>query len=412
MTNLSIRIERPAFGGVFIGRHEGKVVLVRGPVLPGELVEVAVEEDKSDYFTASAVRILEPSPERAEPPCEYYGVCGGCGLQHAPYHLQVRIKEEILGDSLKRVAKIDMEHAPGIINEDPWNYRLRAQYKVSAEGLGLHKKGTREVVKIDRCLLMNHKINDYVKGAHSILKGVNVREFHVTGSEQLAGRLITRRSALSIKGAEKLGAELLGAGLSGLVILRGRERPDSYGDRFISLNLSGYEYTVSPMSFVQANWRLNREVVNKIKELLGPLKGKRVLDLYSGAGNFSLKLAPEAEVTAVEGNRYAIDDGERNLEINGIDNYRFVCSSAERFRLKEKYDIVILDPPRPGVRYRLIKRILDHSPEAILYISCNPSTFARDLKRLSVKYEVESIRMIDFFPQTYHIEAMAILCLR
>jgi 23S rRNA (uracil1939-C5)-methyltransferase len=412
MSNLFIKIERPAFGGVFIGRHERKVVMVRGAVLPGEMVEVSVDEDKKDYFSASVVKILEPSPERIEPPCEYYGICGGCSLQHVPYHLQVRIKEEILKDSLRRVAKIEMEHAASIVNEDPWNYRLRAQYKVSEEGLGLHKKGTREVVKIDRCMLMSDKINEYARGAHSILKGVKAKEFHITGSDSLIAQLITKRSSFSIKDAERLGPELMDAGLSGLVISRGREEPDCFGDRFISLDLAGYKYTLSPMSFVQSNWKLNQEVVNIIREMLGPLKDRRILDLYSGAGNFSLTLAPEAKVVAVEGNRHAIDDGERNLEINGIDNYRFECSSSEKVKLKEEYDVIILDPPRPGVRYRLIKKILAHGPETILYISCNPSTFARDLKRLSEKYDIELIRMIDFFPQTYHIEAMALLRLR
>ncbi len=412
MSNLFIKIERPAFGGVFIGRHEGKVVMVRGAVLPGETVEVSIDEDKKDYFTASVVKILEPSPERIEPPCEYYGICGGCSLQHVPYHLQIRIKEEILKDSLRRVAKIEMEHAASIVNKDPWNYRIRAQYKVSKEGLGLHKKGTREVVKIDRCMLMSDGINEYAQGAHSILKGVKAKEFHITGSDRLIARLITKKSSFSIGDAEKLGPELMDAGLSGLVISRGREEPDRFGDRFLSLDLSGYKYTLSPMSFVQSNWRLNQEVANSIKEILGSLKGKRILDLYSGAGNFSLMLAPEAEVVAVEGNRHAIDDGKRNLKINGIDNYRFERSSSEKFKLKEEYDVIILDPPRPGVRYRLIKKILELGPETILYVSCNPSTFARDLKRLSEKYDIESIRMIDFFPQTFHIEAMALLKLR
>ena len=290
MSNLIIKIERPAFGGVFIGRHEGKIVMVRGAVLPGETVEVSVDEDKNDYFTASSVKILEPSPERIEPLCEYFGICGGCSLQHAPYHLQVRIKEDILRDSLRRVAKIEMEHGASIVNEDPWHYRLRAQYKVSEEGLGLHKKGTREVVKIDRCLLMNDGINEYVQGVHSILKGVRAKEFHITGSDRLIAQLITKKSSFSIKDAERLGPELMDAGLSGLVISRGREEPDCFGDRFISLDLSEYKYTVSPMSFVQSNWKLNQEVVNIIREMLGSLKGRRILDLYSGAGNFSLTL--------------------------------------------------------------------------------------------------------------------------
>ncbi len=99
MSNLIIKIERPAFGGVYIGRHEGKVVMIRGAVLPGETVEVNIDEDKKDYFTASLLKVLEPSPDRIEPPCEYYGICGGCSLRHVPYSLQVRIKEDILKDS-------------------------------------------------------------------------------------------------------------------------------------------------------------------------------------------------------------------------------------------------------------------------------------------------------------------------
>ena len=142
------------------------------------------------------------------------------------------------------------------------------------------------------------------------------------------------------------------------------------------------------------------------------MKGKKVLDLYSGAGNFSLPIAVDAEVTAVEENPHAVADGKRNLKINNIKNCRFICSAAEKFYTKEHFNILILDPPRPGLTNRVINTVFAIMPEQIIYISCNPATLSRDLKKLFKKYEVESVRLIDFFPQTFHIESLVFLSLK
>ena len=183
-----------------------------------------------------------------------------------------------------------------------------------------------------------------------------------------------------------------------------------YGKPYIALNLENLKYTVSPKSFFQSNWKLNQTVVAFIKENLLPLKGKKVLDLYSGAGNFSLPLAGDADkVIAVEENPYAIEDGRRNLKVNNIKNCKFIRSPAENFRMMDNVHIVILDPPRQGLSSETVNKMLKITPERIVYISCSPSTFARDLKKLLEKYSIESIRMIDFFPQTFHIEALAFL---
>ncbi len=146
-----------------------------------------------------------------------------------------------------------------------------------------------------------------------------------------------------------------------------------------------------------------------MKETLQPLKDKKILDLYAGAGNFSLPLAKDARVIAVEESRAAIKDGTRNLKINKIRNCKFIRSTSENFQAKDHIDIVIIDPPRPGLAKRAMSNVLSLLPERIVYISCNPATFARDLKILLAKYEVESLRMADFFPQTYHIETLAFL---
>jgi 23S rRNA (uracil1939-C5)-methyltransferase len=410
--NLILTIERPAFGGKFIARHEGKVVMVKGHVLPGETVEVAVENEKKDYLAASAVHILEPSPQRITPPCEYFGICGGCSFQHVPYDLQIRLKEEILRDCLKRIAQTEMELAGPVAGTDQWNYRQRGQFKVSGEGFGLHIKGTNDVVHIEKCLIMDNAINEYIQRANRLIQGTRIKEFHITCGDSLVAQIITRKKALSPRDAGELASQLIDAGLSGLTILVGDSAPLIFGKTYITTGLLNYQYTLSPPSFIQANWKLNQSVVKIIRDTLHPLKGKKVLDLYAGAGNFSIPLAGEAEVTAVEGNPHAIEDGRRNLEINNIMNCTFIRSSAEHFRTSEHFDIVILDPPRPGLSHKVMIKVLEMLPERIVYMSCNPTTFARDLKKLSIQYDIGSVRMIDFFPQTFHIEALAFLRLR
>jgi 23S rRNA (uracil1939-C5)-methyltransferase len=144
-----------------------------------------------------------------------------------------------------------------------------------------------------------------------------------------------------------------------------------------------------------------------------PLQGKRVLDLYAGAGNFSIPLSVRAgQVVAVEENPYAVEDARRNLELNGIKNCKIIRSTAEKYRMTGKFDVLLLDPPRPGLTQEVAKKILEASPDRIVYISCNPATLARDLKKMKERYDLLSVRQIDFFPNTFHLEAVAILKLR
>jgi len=412
MTNLTIKVERAAHRGLFIGRHEGKVVMISGPTMPGETVEVAVANEKPDYISASVEKIIDPSPERVEPPCKYVGICGGCRYQHIPYALQVKMKEEILKDSLRRLAGIETELEEPIMRDIPWHYRLRAQFSVSEGGVGFHKRGTNEVINVDKCLIMNREINEVIPKINAVIKQYKIKELHITGSESLIAKVVTRKKALSRSDAGQLASSLLDCGISGLHIFVGENEPLSFGDPFLTLDLLDLKYTILPPSFVQCNWIVNTDVASFLTSHLQPLQGKKILDLFAGAGNFSLPLAGAAEVTAVEGNANAIESGKRNVEVNNIENYKVVKSPAEKFTSEERFDIVILDPPRPGLHKRLTKNVLNMMPERIVYISCNPATFARDLKKLSEKYELESVRMIDFFPQTFHIESLAFLKLK
>jgi len=414
MSTLIVKVEKPAYGGIFIGRHKGKIVMMRSAVLPGETVKVTVDEERKDYIKATAKEILEPSPYRIKPACRYFGTCGGCQLQHIPHDMQIRLKEEILMDCMKRQAKTDVKLSEPIIDSDPWQYRLRGQFKVSHGAIGFYREKTREIVDIDYCPLMGGSINEHLRKIRDSLKDIHIREIHITAGENSTSALIKSdlwaKSSSDIKTLASIFLEL---GFSGLCIETRDNIILCFREEYVTLNLCGSQrYTVSPMTFFQSHWRLNHTVIEFIRNCLQPLNNKTVLDMYSGAGNFSIPLATEADVTCIEGNPYAVTDGIRNLAINNIHNCRFINEPAENFHTNDNFDILILDPPRAGITNRLMEMIFSLQADKILYISCNPSTIARDIKKLLSRYDLESLRMIDFFPQTSHIESLASLRLR
>ncbi len=409
---LTLKIERAAYGNLYIARHEGKVVMVKGLTMPGETVEVAIEKEKKDYITAFLVKVIEPSPSRIEPACVYYGKCGGCQYQHIPYKEQVKIKEDVLKDCLRRIAKNDTPLSESIISTDIWNYRLRGQFKVSEKKIGFFREHTWNVIDVESCPIINSNVNDHLARVRELLKMDHIKEVHITTGDKAVTLLNVEPDFPHNVDMNKLFLDFKKAGFPGLSIDTGKGMVLNFGEPYITLDLAGLKYSISPLSFVQSNWSMNLSIISLIKEELGPLKGKKVIDLYSGAGNFSLPLADEGIITAVEENPHAIDDGRRNLEINGINNYKFINSSAEEFRPDEKPDIIILDPPRPGLTNSVMENVLDIMPERLVYVSCNPTTFARDLKKLAARYNVQSIRMADLFPQTYHIETIAFFSLK
>ncbi len=409
---ITLKLEKPAYGGGSISRLEGKIVMVSGHVLPGETAEVILEDEKKDYFVASVRKILEPSPDRIQPSCEYFGICGGCHYQHITYARQIDLKENILRDSLRRIAGFEADLSDPLVDKDPWHYRLRGQFKISQGKVGFYREKTRDVVDISCCPLMTEDLNSSLTKARTLCKGLNVSEIHLTKGDCLTALLKMSGNIHSKKAFDTLASQFMEAGFAGLCLQSRDNSMNSFGRQYISLNLTGLSYTVSVLSFFQSHWKLNRQAAELIRENLFPLKGTKVLDLYSGAGNFSIPLAGEAKIVAVEENPYSIEDGKRNLVLNNIRNFKFVCSSAEKFHMRGRFDILLLDPPRPGLTKAAMNRVMELLPGRIVYLSCNPATFARDLKKFLKKYDVESVRAIDFFPQTFHIESLAFLRLK
>ncbi len=263
---------------------------------------------------------------------------------------------------------------------------------------------------INSCPLMVDEINEAFINAKRLLKNTDASELHICrGDKNLALIKVPSSTRHTWKDISK---DLLDAGFQGVRVEIEGKQPLLFGAAKLNLELDGIKYSVSAESFFQANWSLNRALVDLVLESLKPV-GKAVLDLYAGAGNFSLPVSRLArKVVAVEEGRSSVKDGKENVKRNKIENCQFVSVSVDGFNIREKFDAVIADPPRAGITDAGIGKILSMMPERIAYVSCNPATFARDLNKFQKDYKVESVRMVDFFPQTYHIESFALLTRR
>ena len=401
MSSITLKAQEPVYGGYVLHRSDKEGITFIKGALPGELVEVSIDEKKRDYSVGTVVEVVEPSPHRIEPPCGYFGLCGGCHLQFAAYPRQVEMKNNVVLDCLRRLGGIETLLEPPLYAE-PFGYRRRGQFKVAKDGaIGFYKESTHEVVAVDSCPLMSGPINSALKS----LRGLNmegVREVHLTDGEGVMALI------KGIPFDEGLADAAMEAGLSGVAFDDGTYRGEGPG--YTLLDLDGLKYSVSPWSFLQSNWELNRKMVAQLVEEIGEMADHRLLDLYAGAGNFSLPLAIDArETVAVEANESAIADGNRNAASNRITGYKYVTGTAETAKLKGGFDVLIVDPPRAGLSKDALQRVVDISAPRLAYISCNPSTLARDLKTLSETYAIDSIRVADMFPQTYHVESMTIM---
>ncbi len=397
---LTLRAGQPVHGGYMLARQDG-VVLVRG-ALPGEEVTVEVVRRKRDYAVAKVVEVLTPSSHRVPAPCPLYGECGGCQIQHAEYPFQLEMKREILRDALRRGGKLEIEPLP-VLGSKPLGYRYRGQFKASPGRVGFYREGSRELVPVDRCPLMIDAVNETLEGCRAASEVPGVREIHAASNG--------RECILAFPGSpfdERIVEGLAGKGVAGISF-----EDAVHGVRTITLDLLGLRYAVSGKTFFQANWEMNLRLVERIRELVLESRGERLLDLYAGAGNFAIPLSPLVrEVVAVEGNREAEWDLRINVEGNGIRNCRVAGIPVEKYRPDGRYDVILVDPPRTGLTNRAVEMILGLAPGRLLYVSCDPPTLARDLRKLSARFEILSVEPYDFFPNTHHLETLCVLAPR
>ena len=405
---LTVTTGSPVHGGYVLARPEGMGVLFVRWALPGEIVSVRIVERKRGYAFAEAVEVLSPSPRRVDPPCEVFGECGGCQLQHADYPYQLEMKREILREAFRRIGKTDV--APGVAPPlEPFGYRYRGRFRVEGEEVGFHASLSHRLVPVSRCPLMIDAINAALPGLRGLGRFAKVSEVQVASD---GIRVSAAFPGIPFGNAM---VEHL-AGRTGGVLSGARFEDRSWGEERITLPLEGISYSVSPGGFFQANWRMNQAMVRRIGAILGDLgvsPGARLLDLYAGAGNFALPLAGKVrEVVAVEGEARLCEELRGNVRENALGNVRIVRSSVEAFRPEGRFDALVLDPPRSGLSERALARVREIAAGKVFYVSCDPATLARDVRSLSDRYVLASLEMHDFFPNTHHVEALAVLTSR
>ena len=368
---------------------EGEKTVFVPDVLPGEVVEYIPDREQHKVLSATLKRVLDPSPWRQVPPCPHFSTCGGCNFQHIVYEEQLRLKERILRDNLRRIAKIDWTRPLAIEASRPWRYRTRTEFKIAGGKTGFFRRRSHELVEIGSCLLVPPIIEEFLKSG-------SVRQ-HI--SPVPLGRL------QALTDGQSVSAHLAG--------------PESESDldtpAGIVFSLPGtdgrrYEYRSGPKNFIQANLFLLPVMLRLLEEALDGRSATRAVDIFSGAGFFLLPLAAHCgRVLAVENHPENLAALRRNLELNRIANATIADADAYATEIPAA-DLFVADPPRGGLGRNLVTRMTAKTPRAVIYFSCDSATFARDILFFARSgYVPETISLIDNFPQTDHFEIFSVL---
>ena len=409
---MRLRPESPAHGGSVVAREaDGRVVFVHY-ALPGELVEARSLGKRGGAAFAAAEEILEASPDRVDPLCPYFGRCGGCQWQHARYEAQLRFKRRVVEDIWSRAGLRLPPDAPVIGMEDPWRYRIRGEFQAiyGQDGsfeLGFHRLRSHSVIAVRECPIHHQRIEDGITAFRQAASELGIRGLrHLLLTAEPVGRGLlwsARFEGRPGSSAEELAARA-GELIPGAALL----------DDSMDLELWDLRFRVRSDTFVQANHSQMPVLYRTALDMLGLEPSDRVLDLYAGIGTLSLAAAREAaRVTAVEENPRAVSLGRLAARINGSANVEFLTGRVETvlrtIRLGE-HEAVIADPPRAGFEQAAIAELMRLGPARIAYVSCEPSTQARDVALLiRAGYRVRRAAIVDMFPQTYHIETVVLL---
>lgn len=414
---FEISPQKLVYGGEALGYAEGRTVLVPR-ALPGERLEVEPVRDAKGVIHARPLRILEAVPERINPPCRYFGRCGGCHYQHLGIEHQVAWKVEIVRETLRRIGRITWDGEIKVHQASPWNYRNQAQLKVAPNesgevDLGFFEGESHQLVPIDECLILSPLLNTALTQLRQPqwldrLRGC--REVELFTNEQDNQARITLHGNLEARETERLAEDLLKHidGIVEVAFHHGRST-QVFGAPFFTYRVGEFKYQVCAGSFFQSSRHLLPEFVSTVTETSS---GELALDLCAGVGLFTLPLAQRfKQVIGVESHPAAARDLKTNAASHGLRHIRAIGQSAfdflRRFAQTEP-DLVILDPPRCGVGKLTLKYLVDLQPRSIHYVACHPPTWARDLAYLlSRDYRLEGVEMFDCFPQTYHIECLA-----
>jgi 23S rRNA (uracil1939-C5)-methyltransferase len=441
-----LEIENYASEGEGVARINGFTVFVPG-ALAGEIVTAYIDVVKKTYARA---HLLDEgthlaSPERVEPPCPLYLDCGGCQLLHQSYQGQLAMKQQRIIDALSRIGGITGITVHPIIGmANPWHYRNKAQYPFGKSNsriiAGCYKKGTHRVIETPDCRIQHPMNSKVVEGVRKLaeefglsvyneetrkgfLRHVLVRRAFGTGEISVAlvtagshfprNEAFTKRLTDEFPGIKSI-VQNINATPGNRVV--GDKDIILWGKDGITDILGGLEFKISSTAFYQVNHIQTLVLYEKAVEYAGLSGIERVLDVYCGVGTLTLFLARQAlEVYGIETNKNAIEDAAANAQLNGIANVHFIAGRAEKI-LPDlagagiTFDVATVDPPRAGCQPEVLQALAYAGTRRIVYVSCNPSTLARDLKALmQLGYKAEEAQPVDMFPHTYHVESVVLI---
>ena len=390
----------------------GMVVFVP-KALVGEKVRVRITEIKKNFARGKVVEILEPSKKRVTSKCPYYEECGGCSLRHQTKEENLKFKKEKVENALKRIGKIDalVDECIPCFKDD--HYRNKVSFKVENDRIGFYAEGTYQLVDVKYCLLAENKINDcltvirnYIKEHKNKIKNITIK--HGNALDEV---LIDIYS-LSDKDIKIL--DYLTTNINNLKTVIFNDKV-VYGTGYINQISNGLMFACSSKSFFQVNDVQTEKLYQAALENAKLKNDDVVLDLYSGTGTISCITSSHVKkVIGIEIVEDAVLDAKQNLKINNINNVKFICGDVtkEVSKIKEKIDVIIVDPPRRGIDRKAIAIMKKIGPKKIVYVSCNPVTMARDLSYLTDLYDVKKVTPVDMFPNTAHVECVTVLNLK
>jgi 23S rRNA (uracil1939-C5)-methyltransferase len=431
---MLLTVDKLIYGGDGLARTNGKTVFVPF-VLPGEQVEAKLVEDRKSFARAEAVDITAPSQDRASPECPYYGACGGCQYQHASYPAQLGAKRDIWIESLRRTAGVELEVPLQVVSSpQPYGYRNRTRVHVqhqSSVALGYFRAGTHELLSVRECPISSPLINRAIAALCSAVEAgaipPAVREIEIFAEEADRECLLELYVGARRPGDQELErfAEVIARELPECVGIhafadsataKGRvpvlQQVASAGESSLDYSVGAHTYRVSAGSFFQVNRYAAPLLVDLVTR---ETSGRLAVDLYAGAGLFAVPLSESFEqVVAVEASPFSYADLEANLP----EGAKKFCQTTEAFlrhrpREVAGADLVVVDPPRAGLGTDTAALLAKALPKEVRYVSCDPTTLARDLRvLLDSGYRIEEAHLVDMFPQTFHIESFVRLTSR
>jgi 23S rRNA (uracil1939-C5)-methyltransferase len=435
---LELRIDRLAHGGAGVARSDGYVVFVRGAV-PGDLVRARITRSKRSFGEADTVELVEPSRERVEPIAPH----PGAPWQVLPYERQLQEKEEQVRDALARIGRFDSPPVEPIVPAvEELHYRNKLEYSFGEDEetgtlvLGFHRPGRFDLIDdVERDILASERVDELRetvkawcrdqglsawdrRAQQGLLRNLVVREGRRNG--QLQARIVTSPGGSfdvdALAAAVPAGSFLWTRAAGVAETTREGDTQIVKGPAVLEEELSGLRFRVSPDAFFQTNTEMAERLYGAAAELAGLSGREKVLDLFCGIGTIALVLALDAgEVWGVEIVEEAVADAIENARLNGIDNAHFFAGDvrlAMRPLLEESGspDVVVIDPPRAGLSQKVVRRVLETEARRIVYVSCNPTTLAPNARQMAdAGYELRTVRPVDMFPQTPHIECVALL---